>query len=547
MLAPMIRSTRRAIAPACLALAGLALAALPGCDEDALRPPPPAASSSAHAPASAAASASAAVPEPTGNANFAVVARSPDAFELYPLRGALFVDAAGFLATLGDGPLQQSPGLMKGLEMGVIGRVAGAWPDAAWLVAGEATYRWTDDRWAKETLLAPGEALLAVAPWEDGRLLAAIGVAGNELRLVQAGGKPGAVLPVPSPPGPQNAERGEAEGERETPCKTRMKARAVSLAGLASGEVYAVGHECEPLGHGAPIVERWDPKQARGTVEALPAPERGGQPAPRGIVARSPGEVLVYGSVGVPASPYLARFDGKGWSLDAAPFGAAVDTLGAAADGTLWASAGGAFWKKGGAAWEPVALPPGLVAQAAWPQGNDVWVAARQIGGRARAVLLRTAREPRPELIRLPPRNAMVGSLAAHKRFFATAACDRVYVDLASLGPSKDAAGKAAAVPKRFPALEPVLSGDFAALAPVVEDIGGELRVGVPVPTRDLGRKLAAAYQEKNPGSAPAVVCHEPMLAGEAGKPAGGKPKAPVTMGPQAAPNPGAQRAPKQK
>jgi hypothetical protein len=131
----------------------------------------------------------------------------------------------------------------------------------------------------------------------------------------------------------------------------------------------------------------------------------------------------------------------------------------------------------------------------------------------------------------------MAGSLSAHKRFFATSACDKVYVDIASLGPSKDAAGKATAVPKRFPALEPLLAGDFAALVPVVEDDGAELRLGVPVPTRELARKLAAAYLEKNPGSAPAVVCHEPVLAGDAAKlgavkPPRGGPPGPRPRGP---------------
>jgi len=100
----------------------LAAALLAGCNEDALRPPPPASTADAAAPAHAATAADPAVP--AGNAHFTVVARSPDAFELYPLRGALFVDAAGFLAILGDGPLRQSPSLMKGLEKGASGRLA---------------------------------------------------------------------------------------------------------------------------------------------------------------------------------------------------------------------------------------------------------------------------------------------------------------------------------------------------------------------------------------------------------------------------------------
>jgi hypothetical protein len=520
MLAAMSRSTRRA------ALC-LAVAALSGCDEDALRLPPPA-SSSAPTPASTASDAPlVATPEPLGNAAFAVVARSPDAFELYPLRGALFVDAAGFLATLGEGPLRQSPALMKGLEKGASGRLLGSFPDGAWLVSGDSTQRWAGDRWVEDKLLHEHESLLALAAWDDDRALAALAAPGNDMRFVQAGGKPAATVPAPSPAGAQNAgalanEATEAaEGdEKEAPCKVRMKPRNVLLAGLPSGELYAVGYECHPLGHGEPIVERWEPKQARGTVDAMPRPESGSQPTPRGILARSPGEVFVYGGEGVPAAPYLAHFDGKAWRVDPPPFGAGIDTLAAADDGTLWAAAGGAVWKKAGAAWEKAQLPVGLAAQAVWPRGGDVWIAARQTEGKHRAVLLRTAREPRPELVRLPPRNAMAGSLSSHKRFFATAACDKVYVDVAALGPSKDpVTGKAAAVPKRFPALDPLLAGDFASLAPVVEDDGTQLHVGVPVPSRDLGRKLVAAYQEKNPGSTPALFCHDPIVAGETAKP----------------------------
>jgi hypothetical protein len=147
-------------------------------------------------------------------------------------------------------------------------------------------------------------------------------------------------------------------------------------------------------------------------------------------------------------------------------------------------------------------------------------VAARQTEGKHRAVLLRTARGPAPEVLRLPPRNAMAGALAAGKHFFATAACDKVYVELVVLGSSKDpATGKPAAIPKKFPSLDPILTGDLAGLAPIVEDDGDHLHLGVAAPNREIGRRLVAAYQDQNPGSSPALSCREPP--GKQGAPGG--------------------------
>jgi hypothetical protein len=559
----MIPAAQRA--PLCLAAALLA-----GCNEDALLLPPPATHADAAAPAPSAAVLeppsptgndhfAARSPDTTGNDHFAVVARSPDTFELYPLQGALFVDAAGFLAILGDAPLRQSPALMKGLEKGASGHLWGAWPGAAWLSAGDTTYHHVEGRWVEEKLLHEHETLLAITSWGAGAL-AAIAAPGNDMRFVLTGQegetagaretRPGApratshdgdgaraqearpaTLPLPSPADPrQNGAAGEGveSDETEVPCKVRMKPRAVVLAALPGGQLYAAGYTCEPMGHGDAIVERWGPGQVHGAVDPLPRPESGSNPAPRGVLARSPGEVMVYGSEGVAAAPYLARFDGASWSLEAAPFGGAVETLAAADDGTLWAAAGGAVWKRAASeAWEKVPLPGGLVAHAAWPRGADVWVAARQTEGKHRAVLLRTARGPAPELMRLPPRNAMAGALASGKHFFATAACDKVFVEISVLGPSKDpATGKPAAVPKKFASLDAILTGDLAGFAPVVDDDGDHLHLGVPVPSRDVGRRLAAAYQDQNPGSSPTLSCYEP-----AGKPATGAGAAPPRGG----------------
>lgn len=525
MIAPMLRPHR--CAALCLSLAA--------CKPDAPPPPPAEPSPPPSSPAPPAAS-SAASPQPPSNSPFSVVARSPDAFQLYPLKGALFVDAAGFLAVLGEGPLHQSPAVMRGLEKGEAGRIAGAYPDGAWLVAADATYKWTNDRWAENKLLREHETLLDVAAWGDNRAIAVIAMPGNDMRFVLAGGKPGVVMPAPYPADKAHVDAGGdepaapegAEGE-DNACKVKMKPGELVMAGLPSGEFYVAGYACEPVGHGGAIVERWEPKQVRGTVEPLPEPESGHtHPDLRGVLARSPAEVLVYGAEGLPARPYLARFDGKTWSLDKAPFGAGIDTLAAAADGTLWAAAGGAVWKKTSAgAWESVPLPGGVTVQAVWPRtGADVWASAREGGSTpAGGVLLRTAKIDPAAALPLPPRNAMSGMTSSNRRFFATAACDKVYAHLYTLGASKDP------VPKDFSALKPVFDGELASLAPIVEDDGAHLFVGVPVPSLEVGHELLAAYHEKNPKVTSNLFCHEPVIVKQAITLGAAPPSSPLKAG----------------
>jgi hypothetical protein len=174
----------------------------------------------------------------------------------------------------------------------------------------------------------------------------------------------------------------------DAPCRVRLKPREVKLAGLSTGELFAAGHACEPVGHGGAIVERWGAKQPRSTVDVLPTGDGGEAAHVTGLLARSPDDVTVYGGVGV--SP---------------PFGGPDETLGAADDG----------WK-------------------------------------------------------------------------------------------------------------PMLDGDFGGLTPIVADDGARFVVGLLAPTRDLGRKLAAAYQGKHPTSTPSVYCHDPALpSGASSGPAGAR------------------------
>jgi hypothetical protein len=203
------------------------------------------------APSSPPSAAPAAAAPATGP--FSIAAEAPDAFELYPLPSTAFVDAAGFLAQLGEGPLRQIPAAMKGMEKGEAGRILGIFPDGAWFSSGDKSYKWVRDRWAENALLRENEKLLDIAAWNE-RAVAAIAMPGNDMRFFLVGGKGGVALPGPSPaekaPAPPSVPGDqEANGDVAAPdtdlCKVKMKPEGVSLAGLPTGHFYAAGYECQ--------------------------------------------------------------------------------------------------------------------------------------------------------------------------------------------------------------------------------------------------------------------------------------------------------------
>jgi hypothetical protein len=513
-----------------------ALVAIPACKSGGDAAPAPAAST---APAASGAPAAAAVVAPVpAKDQLAIVAESPDPILLYPLQGGAFVDAAGFLALLGEGPIRQVPAVMKGLEKGVSGKIVGSWPDGAWLVADELL-KWTRDRWAPNQLLRENEKLLDVTAWSDNRAVAAIAMPNNDMRFFLVGGKSGVVVPSPYPADKPKAEvkaveaiadAGEAGAPEPAPplgesddkpaddasCKVKMKPEQLSLGGLPTGHLYAAGYECQESGKGEAIVERWEPKKVRGSVELLPKAEGGGAVDIQGVLARSPSEVYVFGAAGSPEKPYLARFDGKSWALEAAPFASGIASLTAGSDGALWAverqpgaAAPGGLWKKpSGGAWGGVALPSveraSVVAKGVWVRAtDDVWAVATTPAGHG--VLLRSKAEKEP--IQLASRKVMADLVASNRRWAATPVCDKVYAHLTTLGSSKDP------VPKGFGTLKEVFAEEpLKGLQPIVEDDGAHLYIGVPVPSLDVGQKLLAKYKEKNPKALPNLFCHEPVI-----------------------------------
>ncbi len=453
---------------------------------------------------------------------FSAVAEAPDAFVVSAAAGAGFVDAAGFLAKLDEGPLVQSPALMKGLDKEAPGPVRGAFPDGLWMQT-KKTLKWVNGVWADTQLLRDGEELLDVAAWDDKRAVAAIAMPHNDMRFFLVGGKPGVVVPSPAraaKPEKQDAPAiGSAEPaasaapEGDAPpddaCKVKMKPSRVALAGLPSGHLFAAGFECDESGHGALIAERWEPKKQRGTIEPLPKGESDASIG--GVLAIAPDEAYVFGGSG--GKSYLAKWDGKTWTSDAAPAGVAILQMARADDGSVWAvttgDSGSSLWKKpSGGAFVAASLPAGARATAVYPRTPfDVWVAAKTVAGTG--VLLRTGAPPKA-VVKLPSRKEMQDTLATNRRFLATSICDKVFAHLATISPSQNGT---APVPKDFtPYKELFTSPEFASLAPIVEDDGASYYVGAPVPNLEVGEKLALAYKEKNPKAAPRLFCHEPVI-----------------------------------
>jgi len=235
----------------------------------------------------------------------------------------------------------------------------------------------------------------------------------------------------------------------------------------------------------------------------------------RGVFARSPAEVWVYGGGGSPRKPYLARWDGKTWALSKLSFPGTIAAIAAADDGTLWAvvpeSSGTELWKRaaGAEAFAAVPLDPvggaPVTAQAVYARtAADVWVAAKTASGKG--VLLRSG-PMKGEPVELSSRTEMSRMVSSNRRRIATPVCDKVYAHLYTFGPSTGE------VPKDFSGIKDIFAQkEFADLGPIVEDDGIRLYVGVPVPSLAVGKALLDAYRAKNPKATPNLFCHEPVI-----------------------------------
>ncbi|MDI1433398.1 hypothetical protein [Polyangium sorediatum] len=476
------------------------------------------AATSAAAPAPAASAAAA----PAETSAYSIVLEAPDAIAITAMKGGALLSVSNLHLPLGEGPLVQDPAFMKGLKKGEPSYgIGGEWPKSAWIGAVDEdakakVYKWFDSlggRWEPQSILREGEIVHGIATIGDNVVLA-IAMPSNDIRMALVGGK-GGVLPAPTA-AKKAAPVGEGEGAEEAPrdtppeddksCKVKMSStEPYFFTGTPTGEAFAAGYECQDGGgKGAPMVERWEAKKVRGTVEPLPAPASGSLKI-SGLVAVSATDVWVFGNAG--GAPYFAHWDGKAWALEKAPSEKEINDFIVIEGGAfLAASKDGLYTKKPGGTWEAVALPkklegfePGAVyARTA----SDVWVYGR--AGSTR-YLLRSTKVDKPVV--MPSEKEVQATLTSNFRYPATPLCVKPYAHLFSIGPS------AAPIPKEFPAVKKSFEGKkFDGAKLVVEDDGRSLFVGAKATNIEQAEAIVKAFAEANPKMTPRVFCHDPLV-----------------------------------
>ncbi len=443
-----------------------------------------AASSSAGGPAAA-----------TGK--FALVAESAR-MVIHPLGSAAVLDADAFYALLGPGPLEQDPLLVKtsvtsdggGVTVTPAVRFAafhGAWPAQVAAIGNShpGVYARVNDTWADQNPLRDGETLRDLTAWGDGRAIAAIKMAEPDIRFVLFASKPGGVVPGPGKPTPE-----------QTDCTVRMDpASALKLAGTQTEHLFAIGKECKT---GKPITERWNPKEVRGTAEVVAGVPDGAEPAD--VLALAADEA--YAAFNDASGGFLATWDGKAWKAEPAPCGK-VASLFASPDGASWCVGDrGLFSHKKGAAWTKLDVPAGKPTSAWAKDADNVWVVLDD------TKLYRSGEKVAAPL-ELAKRTDVESALQKDRRWLATAACKRIFVHLAAIGPS------GGQPPKSFAGVDDVIAGNAKFhdnVEYVVEEIGPTQTVGAKVPSMEVAKEMAAAFKAKNASAPVAIYCHEPIV-----------------------------------
>jgi hypothetical protein len=341
----------------------------------------------------------------------------------------------------------------------------------------------------KQSILRKGRQdrnVLTIPAWDDGPAIAAVSM-GQDLRFTLVNSKPGVIVPAPGKP---TAEQGEE-------CPVRMTNPYVRIAGLPSGHLFAVGIECKT---NKAIAERWEPKKVRGEVTTVEGIDPDPDAKAWALAAASPDEA--YAIFIAPKKAWLATWDGKAWKAQAAPF---TESLFLAGDGTVWGyGSAGLFRHPKGGAWTKVDLPSGTPTSAWAKDENNVWVVMDK-----RTLLHKGG--PPGHAVELPSTSQVSSVLQRDSRWLATPFCKSVYAMLATLGPS---GGKA---PESYAPLTDALRGapDLVKGATyVVDDNGASLFVGAKAPSVEIGEKIIAAFQAKNPKAMPVLYCHEPRVVG---------------------------------
>jgi hypothetical protein len=247
--------------------------------------------------------------------------------------------------------------------------------------------------WVRVSAVKDGESLGGIGRFRD-RVIAAIQMPeGKDYRFVLIAGKPGFVLPAPTPadkPKPPEAEvpsEPEAEGDAapsasappvagapakppdpslpnpdpSAECETRLVPRAFD--GLSSGEAILVGRVCP--GNGEYWVEHWAEKKRKAGFEKIPQPT-----SDRLAVAMTTAGRAVVAQLG--SRWAIERSASGSWSKLDPPGSGEIEQVAASPAGRLWLIAGGqVFSRTGDAPFTALALPSGKHATRLLPADGD--------------------------------------------------------------------------------------------------------------------------------------------------------------------------------
>lgn len=421
---------------------------------------------------------------------------------LHPLRDRMLVTYAGFVAVLQENKLELTRHLRPQVTYEFTA-IFGAWPNAlvarvdydSWLnqvhmrqarSTWTRSYQWNGADWEPQANNLGTKG----AGWRDGSLLA---FNENQLRVI---------------PSTDTAARPDAPKQAAPSDPARCKDIPTEVVGeeldaLPSGEAFVLGKRC---GGGVYAMERWAPDQAGSAIDDLPdAPAA----AKRGFISASaPDRLHVVLSTG--EDVYAARWEGQAFRKLELNEKGAVRAIWTAADGALFfVLEGKANTPKKGKAELLRVLPSGELSRSAVFAPSPslrVWAADAQtafvssygsILSTKPGLTFTRAETAEPKAPQPAP------SATALPEF--TDGCSTPFVFLYDVS-SKSPPGF------DFPATRKALStfGRLADIGFIEFEHKAQRKLGVKVPSAEVGREVVAHVKTTMPEERPELACFAP-------------------------------------
>jgi hypothetical protein len=306
---------------------------------------------------------------------------------VYPLGAEPLLRAGATFAALRGDRFAPADAFARGLPRGALGALLGDGPAPVWAYVEAcadgadrgALHRWDGKRWALVKRTRELVSYEGLVPLGAGRRGALVHLELDESRATWI-----EVL--------EGSDKPSAPRLARTP-KDEPRLALFDHLTLSTGHLFALGPDTSDPAAKPMAVERWEPGAADGALALLPMPP--GPPAylqGARLAGASPDAVFVAATLeprsAGPSTPYLARWDGRAWSLVDAPPMSPNEELVAAftgKDGALFllrrAGAEHALHRRAAdGAWARARLP---AAPAAWTDGVTFTQAGALPGGEA--------------------------------------------------------------------------------------------------------------------------------------------------------------------